>query len=92
MAPDARQNTGRIRHLGNPFRGNEGAGFDRFQSRCRQPIDKFDFGRCGNDRGFVLEAIARSHFDDAHLARQAHDAASNSMSSVPSPTGSPARK
>ena len=58
---------GGIGQLRHPFRTDETARLDGLQSAGRQAIDQLDLHRRWNDRLFVLQPVAGTHFDDADM-------------------------
>src|SRR5690606_27394016 len=65
---------GGIGQLRHPFRADETGRLDRAQARARQAIDQLDLGCRRDDCLFVLQAVARTHLDDAHASgHAAHD-------------------
>src|SRR5882724_312601 len=88
---DAGHHFGVVGHLRHPLGRHERGGLDRRETRVLEPFDQLDFHRSRHAPGFVLQAVARCDVDDADFARQAHETSvSNSISSAPSTTWSPA--
>src|SRR5262249_2765416 len=79
-----------IRHLGHPFRTDEGRYLDHRQVRGAQTIEEFDLVRSGHECLLVWQAVTRPHLDhlDA-LAVERH--AANSTSSASAATSWPSR-
>jgi hypothetical protein len=70
-----------IGHRRDHLRMHEGRGLDLPQSGIDQAANEFDLVRRRPDAGFILQAIARPHFDDPHPCRH--------LPSHPSPFGPP---
>ena len=67
-ARDAGEDLGGVRHLRHPFRADERRHLDDRQVRGAQPVDERDLvGRRHRD-ALVLQAVARSDFDDGDPA------------------------
>ncbi len=70
LPPDARHDVGGVRHLRHPFPGDEGRGLDRRKSGGRQRVDQRDLGIGRNQRLLVLQAVARTDFDEPDRRRE----------------------
>ena len=62
-----RHDLGVVGHLRHPFRRHKRGGFDNGHAGFLQAVDQLDFC-CGRYRlSFVLQAIARTDFNDAYF-------------------------
>ena len=67
-ARNAGHHFGRASHLRHPFGRDESGGLDMGKTGLREPIHQRDLDGGGNAVRLVLQAVARTHFDDPDMA------------------------
>src|ERR1700744_620095 len=69
---DTAKDLGGIGELRHPLRADETGRLDRGQSRGGEPVDKLDLHRGGEHGLLVLQAVARTDFNDTYVVRCVH--------------------